>query len=224
MSKLTNRFLNMNIGSPNSSSTKSSKSTNSPTTNSQIKNNSPKKNKSPKKFVRPLSRNQQVTRKNNNMFMHTSKRKFNTIKRELSKHRTASNKHLREISEYLNTLNRYYNHKLIQKMITQKGKLSKSKSVVNKPYINFSVYSSAIDKHSLAIKDIYRDYVNDIKKFKQNIQNIHNSFRQKVLTSNPRFWNIANKARVQRNLFQQFEEAKKSGIPVNKINYTITPF
>ena len=156
------------------------------------------------------------------MFMHTSQRKFNTIKRELHKQRTASNKHLREISEYLNTLNHYYNHKLIQNMITKKGKLSKSKSVVNKPYINFSVYSSAIDKHSRAIKDIYRDYVNNIKKFKQNIQNVHNSFRTKVLTSNPRFWNTANKARVQRNLFQQFEEAKKLGVPVKKENYSIT--
>lgn len=202
MSKLANRFSNVNIHSPSSNSSKSINS--------------------PKKFTRRLSRNQQVNRQNSNMFTRTSKRKFNTIKKELRKQRTSSNTHLREISEYLNTLNRYYNHQLIQNMITKKSKLGKSKSVVNKPYINFNAYSSAIDKHSLAIKSIYRDYVNNIKKFKQDMKNIHDSFRKKTLTSNPRFWNTANKARVQRSLFQEFEAAKRIGIPVRKENYIIT--
>ena len=102
----------------------------------------------------------------------------NQIKFAGIKHK-AANQHLHEVSEYLKTLNTYYNKQLIDGMVKSKEKFNKSKSVVNQKYINFHEYASAINKHSAAIKQIYRDYLQHIKQFKHNMKNAHQTFHTK---------------------------------------------
>ena len=145
---------------------------------------------------------------------------MNRIKLNLQTKHKAANQHLHEVSEYLKTLNTYYNKQLIDGMVKSKEKFNKSKSVVNQKYINFHEYASAINKHSAAIKQIYRDYLQHIKQFKHNMKNAHQTFHKKVLTSNPRFWNYND--RVRRKLNNEFKAAMKLGLPVNRRNYNVT--
>ena len=163
----------------------------------------------------------QTKNENAEKFKKTTRQKFNAIKlkmkndlkREMNK---TTNRHLSTISTYLNNL---YNDEIINLIIKRKQALNKkqTKSIVDQKYIHFNHYTKSINAHLNNIKQINRDFYRKVNSFKYNIKNKHNSFRKKILTANPRFFNWNGD--VHFNMVRNMEKARKLGLTRSLKNY-----